>query len=264
MGSRVEILMTAFRRPQYFRKVLDSWEQVRGIKGVPITVFLEPSDRREQMLGIIRQAQEQGVLNIVVHENSQQLGVDVNIAKGAEAMFQWNKDLEYLIFAEDDLVVSTDALEYLLWCDSEFRNRKDVLIACAHTNDNPQGDADPGEVTLGQRFRCWIWSTWRDRWNDVLLPTWDWNISTAEYPGDQCDWAWNLDLRVIPRGGYRTVLPAASRSQNIGKWEGAHASPGLFAETLNPSFRAERDPVEYRVTRELEILPLGTRKYKKD
>lgn len=264
MGSPARILMTAWKRPQYLRKVLDSWSQVRGISDVPVTLFLEPSDRQDQMLEVIRRTQDQGVLDITVRENPERLGVDVNILKGAQALFSENSDLDYLIFAEDDLVVSDDVLEYFQWCDSQFRDRKDVLVACAHTDDGAQEDADPAGVVLGQRFRCWIWATWRDRWEQTLEPTWDWNNSTSEYPGDPNDWAWNMDLRIIPRGGFRTVLPAASRSQNIGKWEGAHAAPGLFAKTLNPSFRAERERTDYRVAREEPIRPPGTRKHRSE
>jgi hypothetical protein len=259
--ARVRILMTAYRRPQYTRKVLESWSRVRGIESVPITIFLEPSDRQDQMLDVIKRAQNEGVLNLDVQVNERVLGVDVNIAVGAETLFHEDPELDYLMFSEDDLVVSDDALEYFLWADEQFRDRKDVLIVNAHTDDGAREGADPSEVILSQRFRCWVWATWRDRWSGTLLPTWDYDTRTSEYPGDPCDWAWNLDLRVIPRGGHRTVLPLASRSQNIGKWEGVHADPGLFAGTLNPSFRAERGMVEYRLTREEPILPIGERKH---
>ncbi len=258
MRDDVAILMTAWRRPQYTRKVLQSWSEVRGIEEVPFTVFLEPSDRQEQMREVIRGSG----LGIDLRENTELLGVDVNIAKGAAALFRENPKLSYLIFAEDDLIVSTDVLEYFLWCEGEFYDRRQVLVACAHTDDDAREDADPSEVVLGQRFRCWVWATWRDRWEETLLPTWDYDTSTSEYPGDPCDWAWNLDLRIIPRGGFRTVLPAASRSQNIGKWEGVHANPGLYTETLNPSFRAEREPVGYKLVRKDPILPIGERKHR--
>jgi hypothetical protein len=259
--ARVQILMTAYRRPQYTRKVLESWSRVRGIESVPITIFLEPSDRQAQMLDVIKRAQDEGVLNLDVQVNERVLGVDVNIAVGAEKLFRENAGLDYLIFAEDDLIVSDDVLAYMRWADEQFRDRKDVLVVNAHTDDGAAEDADPAEVVLSQRFRCWVWATWRDRWEETLLPTWDYDTSTSEYPGDPCDWAWNLDLRVIPRGGHRTVLPAASRSQNIGKWEGVHADPGLFVGTFNPSFWAERGVVEYRLARELPMLPVGERKH---
>lgn len=262
MREDVAVLMTAYRRPNYLRRALESWSKVRGMEEVMLHVALEPSDRQERMLAVIAEARVQ--LNISCYVNQEVLGVDVNIAKAAERLFMDNNRLRYLIFAEEDLIVSDDTLEYFLWCDEQFRDRKDVLIVNGHTDDNPKENADPAEVMLGQRFRCWIWSTWRDRWNETLLPTWDWNTSTSEYPGDPCDWAWNCDLRVIPRGGYRTALPSASRSQNIGKWEGVHASPGLFGGTFNPSFREEHGKPAYYLAEELEVLPPGTRKHHRD
>jgi hypothetical protein len=261
MRDDVVVLMTAYRRPGYLRKVLTSWRQVRGIEDVQIVLALEPSDRQGAMLGVIRDSVEAG-LNIKLRVNDGVLGVDVNIVEAASRLWWERQSLEYMIFAEDDLVVSSDTLEYFLWADREFRDREDVLLVNAHTDDGAAEGSPEDEVYLGQRLRCWVWATWRDRWDDVLKPTWDRDVSSWEYPGDPCDWAWNLDLRVIPRGGFRTVLPAASRSENIGRFEGVHADPGLFQGTKNPSFRASREPVEYRLTHEEEVLPVGWRKHR--
>lgn len=246
--AETEIMMTAWRRPQYLRKVLQSWSQVRGIRDVPIKVFLEPSDRQGQMLELIYEAQDWGVLDIGVHENPERLGVLVNPVESAGRMFRENTDLQYLIFAEEDLIVSNDVLEYFRWADKEFRDREDVLIACAHTTEGAKKEASPEEVHLGTRFRCWIWSTWRDRWEKVLEPTWDRNYGSAQHERDGAGWDYNIDSRIIPRGDYKTVLPAASRSQNIGKFEGVHADPSTYVHTLNPSFQPVREPVSYRLS----------------
>lgn len=243
----IAIMMTAWRRPQYLRKTLQSWSQVSGIRKVPITVFLEPSDRQEQMLELIRDAGESGALDVGVRVNPVRLGVLVNPVESAGTMFRDDPDLQFLIFAEEDLIVSDDALEYFRWADKEFRHQPDVLIVNGHTAEGAQDDADPAAVALGVRFRCWIWATWRDRWFDVLEPTWDRDYSSAQHEADGAGWDYNIDSRVIPHGRYKTVLPAASRSQNIGKWEGVHAVPKDFAHTLNPSFRAERGSVSYRL-----------------
>lgn len=248
MRDDVAIMMTAWKRQQYFRKTLQSWSEVRGIGDVPITVFLEPSDRREQMLELIRDEQVMGLLSIDVFENPEQLGVLVNPVESAGRMFRENPGLRYLIFAEDDLVVSDDVLDYFLWVDRNFRADPETLLVCAHSAEGSTPQSDPSAVTVGTRFRCWVWATWRDRWEDVIEPTWDRAYSTGEHEGDGAGWDYNLDSRIIPRGGYRTVLPACSRSQNIGKFEGAHASPASFASTLNSSFRSVFGVVDYQLS----------------
>ena len=45
----------------------------------------------------------------------------------------------------------------------------------------------------------------------------------------------------------RLSLPAASRSQNIGRDGGYYARPELFDQTQSASFRKHRDPLEYKL-----------------
>lgn len=234
------IVMWAWRRPQYFRKALQSWAQVSGISRVPMTVFLDPSDRTDQLIEIIHEAQDSGALDISYRINAERLGVLVNPVESAGTLFRENEKLQFLIFAEEDLIVSDDVLEYFAWCDKRFRNSWDILLACAHTEEGAQADADPAAVKFSSRFRCWIWATWRDRWEKFLEPEWDRDYTHG-------GWDVNINDRIIPEYGWKTVLPLASRSQNIGKWEGVHADPKDYAGTLNPSFQSVRGRVSYRL-----------------
>jgi hypothetical protein len=248
MLNDVSIMMTAWRRPNYLRKTLRSWGAVRGIREVEIVVALEPSDRQDQIIRTIWEARDEWGLNIRTRVNPERLGVLVNIVETAGHMFQVEDRLRYLVFAEEDLVVSDDVLDYFLWADDVFHGREDVLAVCAHAPEGATADSDPTAVALGERFRCWVWATWRDRFHGVLEPTWDRTYSSGEKPGDGVGWDCNIQERIIPRGGYRTVLPAASRSQNIGKFEGVHQAPGEYAGTVDPSFREVFGVVDYRLT----------------
>lgn len=248
MRDDVAIMMTAWKRSQYLRKTLQSWAGVRGIGEVEIVIALEPSERRDQMLAVVEEARATGVLNITVRENPERLGVLVNIVEAAGALFRERAALDYLVFAEEDLVVSDDTLEYLLWAGRRFRCEDDVLLVCAHAAEGATSESDPAEVRLGDRFRCWLWATWRDEFERVLEPTWDRTYSSGEKPGDGVGWDCHIQERIIPRGGYRTVLPAASRSQNIGKFEGVHQAPAEYAGTLDPSFRSVFGVVDYQLS----------------
>jgi hypothetical protein len=157
--------------------------------------------------------------------------------------------------AEEDLTPADDTLRLLAWGRDTFRDDPAVLINCAHSPDDPDPDADPAAVVLLPRFRCWIWGTWRDRWFDVLEPTWDRAYYTGnQETGQQAGFDWHIDLRVLHGHDLHTMgrkfvcsLPLASRSQNIGQYEGVHAAPSAFEGTRNPSFREKFGDVEYRV-----------------
>lgn len=253
--SRTAIMMTGWRRPQYLRRTLASWARVDGVHDVAaFTICLDPSDRTTAMLQVVHEAQDAG-MPVTAHVNPVHLGVSINPVESGTAILKEYEDVDYLVLAEEDLVVADDVLRYLTWADETFRGNPEVLIACAHSPDNPTADADPAAVVLQRRFRCWIWGTWRDRWFGTLEPTWDRAYYTGnQETGQQAGFDWHLDLRVI-RGKdphtkgrqYLCALPLASRSQNIGRFEGVHADPTAFPATLNPSFRETFGEVEYKV-----------------
>ena len=254
--ANTAIMMTAWRRPQYLRQVLASWAKVDGVRDVAaFRVCLDPSDRLEKMLAVIAEARGEHGLDIEARVNPKQLGVSVNPVESGTAVLREHPDVDYLVMAEEDLIVADDTLRYLSWADETFRDNPEVLIACAHSPDNPTADADPAAVVLMQRFRCWIWATWRDRWFDVLEPTWDRAYYTGNIAtGQQSGFDWNIDLRVLhghdPHTNgqkYLCALPLAARSQNIGRFEGVHANPTVFEGTLNPSFREKFGETGYRV-----------------
>ena len=110
-------------------------------------------------------------------------------------------------------------------------------------------------MVLLPRFRCWIWGTWRDRWFHTLEPTWDRAYYTGTPgTGQQVGFDWQHRPAGHPRPRpahqghtYVCALPLASRSQNIGRFEGVHADASAYDGTLNPSFREKFGEVDYRL-----------------
>ena len=254
--TRTAIMMTAWRRPQYLRQTLAAWAKVDGVRDVTaFRICLDPSDRLEKMLAVIAEARTEHGLDIEARVNTRHLGVSVNPVESGTTIFGDYPDIDYIVMAEEDLLPADDTLRYLSWADETFRDNPEVLINCAHSPDNPTADADPAAVVLLPRFRVWIWGTWRDRWFSTLEPTWDRAYYTGnQETGQQSGFDWNIDLRVL-RGHnphtkgrkYLCALPLASRSQNIGRFEGVHAAPGAYESTLNPSFREKFGDVDYRL-----------------
>jgi hypothetical protein len=248
VSGDIAVMMTAWRRPQYLARTLQSWAKVDGIRDVAaFQICLDPSDRLDKMLAVIAEARGDYGLPITAHCNARHLGVSSNPADSGTAIFREHPDVDFIVMAEEDLKVSDDLLRYMAWADGTFRSDPRILCACAHSPDNPHPDADPAAVVLEPRFRVWVWGTWRDRWFDTLLPDWDRDYSSGTPEDPRCGFDCNIDGRIIPRGGFRCVLPLASRSQNIGQFGGVHADAGVFASTFNPSFRETFGVVDYKV-----------------
>ena len=245
--SDMTVGMWCWRRPQYLRRTLASWAQVDGVRDLrAITIALEPSERKPDMLAVIDHARDEYGLPLVVRHNPELLGVLVNPVVSGSAILDEDPGAKFLIAMDEDMLLSDDLLRYFQRAATEFEDDQTVFGVCAHTAENTPEDADPEAVHLLPRFRTWVWGTWRDRWFDVAVPTWDRDYST----GNPSGYDWNLDLRVVPDRGLRCVFPHASRSQNIGQFEGVHAQPGEFRATQDPSVREKRGKVEYRLTGE--------------
>ena len=213
------LFLTAYNRPQYFRQVLDSWKAVRGIEQWDIYVQIEPNSFAEE--------QEQMVYetftnhdNVEVVINPQKYGVLHNPWVGFEHLFM-ERNYDFVVRGEDDLVVSADILEYFNYTSEKFQNNPKVATVVAYSDDN----GGPDGIKLSSGFGPWVWGTWFDRWEGLFGPTWDHDYSTYNgEPGNQAGWDWNINTRIFPQYDLRSVEPTRSRVHNIGVF-GTHAIP---------------------------------------
>jgi hypothetical protein len=239
------LMILAWRRPYYLERVLDSWSRALGVSQLRrIVIALGPSDRMQQQYEVVEKAQAKFALPLDVEVQSGAAsaspGMHRAYGEGANIIFGYDKDLDFLVFGEEDIIVSDDVLLYMDWCRAEFRNDPGKLIACA-SGATKDEDADQEAVTSrSDLFSPWVWGTWRGRWESVLEPNWDWDQNSGG-PADS-GFDHNITNRIMPRFGVSCLYPSASRSQNIGQQEGFYAPSDdeYFLSTQNPSFRASR------------------------
>lgn len=221
------IVLTAHRRPTYLRESLESWRKVRGVEDWRFYVFLEPTDRTEKMYEVLNDFDD--IIDGVVL-NEEKLGVLKNPHKAMSQSFESSAD--FTVLAEEDIVVTSDVLEYFTWAAETLQDDKKILAALAWSDHLYENDAQFSEVQTLEWFNPLIWGTWRDRWEEVLSPTWD---LTYEWDG----WDHHLNRQIIPDGGYSLVRPRYSRSQHIGKHEGTHMIPQNYLESTTAFFQPE-------------------------
>lgn len=257
------VIVTAFRRPDYLRRALASWRQARGIGGVhSFTLAAGFADEltftaQMRVFGEFRQAAgldgPRGCPRVDSDQARRSNGMHRAIAEAAAHVLA-DEQVGFVIFGEEDLVVSDDVLEYFCWARRELGSDGRVLAVCAHSRggagwDTRQpagdGDADQGAVRLLPYFSPWVWGTWRDRWEQVIGPSWDHDCNSGG-PVDS-GYDWNLAARVIPRGGFTCAVPDASRSQNIGRYGGWASDEETWGFSQAASFREHREPGGYRL-----------------
>ena len=256
--ARTAVVTTAWRRPYYFEPVLKSWAQADGIADIArFVIALGTTDRFDAMMELIERMRPQFPCPVEVAVQSKRAvrsrGPHRAIGEAGNLVFS-DPSVDFLVFGEEDILVSSDVLAYMAWARDKFAGDGKVLCACAHNQTGsgwdpvalPQdADADQHAVRLLPYYSGWVWATWRDRWEQVLEPSWDWECDTGSQ-GFDSGYDWNIQLRVMPSGGYVNVVPDASRSQNTGRME-AWSKPPLFGATQSKSFRDRREPGGYEL-----------------
>lgn len=230
------MVFTAYKRPLYWDRVLESWSQVRGIDDVSVTVFLEPSDFTDTMQAIVKYR----FPHARVHVNPERVGVLENPYQALNTSFSAGNP--FTVLAEDDVIVSSDVLEYFQWAQSLHWDTS-LLGACAFSRAVLPRQ-DPELVNQFPDFCPLVWGTWSDRWFKYLEPTWDHDYTSGPVSGQQQGWDWNIKLRVM--GERHFLFPSQSRSDHIGELGGQHMQPQDFSASRAPSFREYQEACAYQ------------------
>lgn len=232
------LFFTVTDRMDYTSQALESWSKVRGIQRWKCVARIEPSPRKDEMADMFRLFFETMMIpDFEIIINDRVLGAPNHPRIGFSELFQAH---DFVLYAEDDEIVSDDVLEYVEWAEETYRNTKGV--ATIHTFSPTHGDS--ADVELRPQFNSWLWGTWRSVWDTVLEPLWDGNYSTFNgYPGNEAGWDWNIRTRLFPKYGYVGVFPVSSRADNIGLW-GVHGTPENHQTA--PSFKPVYGVQDYR------------------
>ena len=231
-----ELVFTAFNRPDYLRQTIHSWNQADNIEDWNVSYSLEPSVLRDQMIAEFNNLQSGSMYGDV---NKQVQGVLVNPYLAMGSAFDIMND--FAVLAEDDIVVSSDILEYFDWAMKYYKEDKSVLGVLAFSRIPLEASqVDSSAASRTKVFCPLVWGTWRDRWEEIIQPNWDLNYSSGKPDGSEAGWDWNM-MRLAVKHNMDFIYPHASRSDHIGKFGGTHTSEASFPESQAPTFRDFHD-----------------------
>jgi hypothetical protein len=234
------LFLTAYNRPAYLQQVLHSWETVRGLRDWHFVAMIEPSPFQWQIKEELELFVEKaGLTDYEILINPVRYGVLHHPWVGFTRLLL-QRNFDFVVRAEDDLIVSDDILEYFSWAAERYRYDEKVATVQAFTQ---QQSGNVGEVMTTDDFSPLVWGTWRSWWDNLLGPTWDHDYSTNNgVYGQEAGWDWNINTRIFPAHGLKSIVPGRSRVDNIGQ-VGTHSDPRDFVQA--PTFEAHRDPVAY-------------------
>src|SRR6266566_1919850 len=226
--TALSVVFTAYQRPHYLKETLDSWAHVRGISSISMSIFIEPSDLQDDMIQVVHESK----LSLDVVLNKERLGVLVNAWRALNFAF-FQTDADFTILAEEDVIVSSDTLEYFQYQIDHY-SCHDALGVCAYSGRD-KGDTDKTHLSFD--FSVLLWGTWYDNWIDCIKDNWDKDYSTNNgTPGVEAGWDWHL-ARLSKKFNRPFIHPEVSRSKHIGEFGGMHTTPETHAALRCPTFQ---------------------------
>ncbi len=205
------ITMTAWRRPEYTKQVIDNLKKCIGFEEYILLPTIEPE--YPEVLKTFN-----GLSNCKMVVNNKRLGCPSNTFKALKRGFDIS---DFVIHLEDDTVPGIDSLKYFEWTYRTYKDDKEVFTACAYNkmkNINPENYFTVYKLRW---FTPWLWCTWIDRFEE-MKKNWDFNSFGP-----------NINHKV--RKNRYEIRPCIARSQNIGEHAGTYNNSGLWRkDQYNP------------------------------
>ena len=218
------ITMTAYKRPEYTKKVLDNLQKCIGFEDYTLLPTIEPGF--PEVIELFR-----NIPNCEVVVNDERLGCGTNTLKALKRGFDRT---DFLIHLEDDTVPGIDSLRYFEWAYETYRDDKKIFTVTAYNRIRDINNIEPQNYFTSYRqkwYTGWFWGTWIDRFEEMSKK---WNLES-----------WDVNINKKIRGNRYEICPSIPRSQNIGEylgtnvrpnyWRKYHYNPIWINNILNPS-----------------------------
>jgi hypothetical protein len=208
MNMRKTLCLTAWNRPEYLRRCLDSLKCCVGIKEYVLVCNVEPGC--QPVVDMLKDVQ---FCDVDVVINPEQYGISKNrrrvMARGLAISKDWTSGIE------DDIEFSPDALRFIEWaietCGADKTNF-DIGLSklCLRGKFIQLPTSDPSKVHKREIFSPLGWAIWADRL-EKLLAIWD---ERDEWQGA---WGWDFQAdRAREKWGPWEVFPEVARSLHFG------------------------------------------------
>lgn len=263
------ITITAYNRADYLQEVFKSLlDQNVNMRDYGISLMLDgpnlDSGSPENLLKcreVLNESyrfltkQYKRFQNISVTSSFINKGINANTFDAVNSAFREGAD--YVIYLEDDFVLSRDAFSLVEWYINLDQNHDfgDKEIGAYCLCNIQAGTGDPGSFYLSRRFIAWGFVINKKQYEKYFKPAWFPEVgmfdnSIADHIRDSGSNVFN-------------ILPNASRVRNIGV-EGMHFNKEIY-EKLMKGFKFHKGgPVKYNLLEEIDYaqdkkVPSGRR-----
>jgi hypothetical protein len=143
---KIALCLFAYNRPNYLRRALKTHIKISGLS---YYAFIDKSDKQKEVMDIIHDSH---IYDVLI-PRQEHFGLNRNIREGIDWAFM---DSDAVIVLEDDLLLSRDAIFYLI---NGLRGDTAEAISC----------------DTGEGFKCWAWGIKKKVWDKI-----DWTLIPKE------------------------------------------------------------------------------------
>lgn len=235
------ITITAYKRPVYLRKVLESLVR-NDLRDWHVFIALEPSSMQEMVKQVIH-ANLKGQTYTII-ENPERLGVEANPHNILTYVFENGSDIN--IYLEDDTIVSPDITRIANWyltLDLEQILCLSLLAGNCGGIENVSYAKHPTVFGYTDKFNSLGWIATKKQWDKYISNFWfsDRILKTT--------WDWAVLRELQQRPYLKTIQPMMARANHIGRENGEHCTAGFHDKTFNHIIINDEPNVgEYRLT----------------
>lgn len=229
------INLIAWKRPYYFKEVVEALEKCEGVERFSINLFVDgghPSKTKEQVSIFMDSSLSN--LKHEIYAHLENLGCAGNAGYAFNTSFKQGCDA--IITLEDDTVPSKDYLIFMEWALNKFKDDKDVFSVTGYIPRFKKDFSDEGVKNAyckDKYFGCYGWGTWRRIYDEIKSDwfgiSWKRGVSGHDKYGKEFmdivnvkptgSWAWPMNN--FWRKGRFHIWPDVSRIQNIGVEDGS-------------------------------------------
>ncbi len=168
----VPIALFVYNRPNHTKKTIEFLLKNTGIEKTDLYVFSDgpKCDKEVQKVDDVRKIVRgiKGFNKIEIIEHLSNSGLANNIIDGVSHVF---KSHDSIIVLEDDLLVSSGFIEYIIYTLCYYKNAPVTSIS-AYSPPLSIPKNYQYSTFFMPRICSWGWATWKNKWLEV-----DWNIS---------------------------------------------------------------------------------------
>lgn len=242
MKPPLVLAMTAWKRPEYLREVLESLAATKWIEYCLFLANVEPGyPDVVQLLKDFRACPTDVVMN------DELLGCPANTLAVLQRGFDED---EFVLHLEDDLTFAPDALQMVQWMRYEYEGQQDEIACIGLKSSLGFRPSCTNKVRRSSWFACHVWGTWQEEWETNFLPNWE--QKKLHEPGYR-GWGHTVNEKIMQ--GRSQILPVLSRVQHIGLHGGTHATPETFEADYAPDFEMNFLGITGGPYAEISVIP---------